>query len=133
MGMAFSEKFNAVAIFAARGVKRSIEWLIKRLIKVGAKVAHHGRMWHVHVAAAFPLAGHYRAAFGSGTPGGSWLTRGRMEKYAQKPETTPYFGKMVSIAISEGSVERTRRTLGSEDRSNGRSTAQVSQDGERSA
>ena len=57
-----------------------------------------------------------------------------MEKYAQKPEkTTPYFGKMVSIVISEGSGERTRRTLGSEDRSNGRSTAQVSQDGERAA
>jgi hypothetical protein len=25
-------------------VKRSIEWLIKRLIKVGAKVAYHGQL-----------------------------------------------------------------------------------------
>jgi hypothetical protein len=37
-------------------VKRSMEWLIKRLIKVGAKVAYHGRKWQVHVASAFPLA-----------------------------------------------------------------------------
>ncbi len=45
-------------------VKRSIEWLIKRLIKVGAKVAYHGRKWQVHVASAFPLAPYYRAVFG---------------------------------------------------------------------
>jgi len=45
-------------------VKRSIEWLIKRLIKVGAKVAYHGRRWQVHVASAVPLAHHYRAVFG---------------------------------------------------------------------
>jgi hypothetical protein len=40
-----------------------MEWLIKRLIKVGAKVAYHGRRWQVHVASAFPLAGYYRAVF----------------------------------------------------------------------
>jgi Transposase DDE domain group 1 len=45
-------------------VKRSMEWLIKRLIKVGAKVAYHGRMWQVHVASAFPLARYYQAVFG---------------------------------------------------------------------
>ncbi len=45
-------------------VRRSIEWLIKRLIKVGAKVAYHSRRWYVHVASAFPLAHHYRAVFG---------------------------------------------------------------------
>lgn len=45
-------------------IKRSMEWLIKRLIKVGAKVAYHGRKWQVHVASAFPLAGYYRAVFG---------------------------------------------------------------------
>ena len=45
-------------------VKRSIEWLIKRLIKVGAKIAYHGRRWQVHVASAFPLARYYRAVFG---------------------------------------------------------------------
>ena len=46
------------------GVKRSIEWLIKRLIKVGAKVIYHGRRWHVHVASAFPLVRHYQTVFG---------------------------------------------------------------------
>jgi hypothetical protein len=35
-------------------VKWSIELLIKRLIKVGAKVAYHARMWHVDVASGFP-------------------------------------------------------------------------------
>lgn len=45
-------------------VRRSVEWLIRRLIKVGAKVVHRGRRWYVHVAAAFPLVHHYRAVFG---------------------------------------------------------------------
>ena len=49
---------------AGEEVKRSMEWLIKRLIKVGEKVAYHGRRWYVHVASAFPLARHYRAVFG---------------------------------------------------------------------
>lgn len=45
-------------------VKRSTEWLIKRLIKVGAEVAYHGRRWCIQVASAFYLARHYRAVFG---------------------------------------------------------------------
>jgi len=44
--------------------KRSIEWLIKRLIKGGAKVSCHGRMLFVQVASAFPLSPYYQAAFG---------------------------------------------------------------------
>ncbi|MBM4293534.1 MAG: IS1380 family transposase [Deltaproteobacteria bacterium] len=43
-------------------VKRSMDWLIKRLIKVGARVSYHARRWYVHIASAFPLAHHYRAA-----------------------------------------------------------------------
>ena len=42
-------------------VRRSIEWLIKRLIMVGARVSYHARRWYVHVASAFPLAHHYQA------------------------------------------------------------------------
>ncbi len=45
-------------------VKQSIDWLIKRLIKVGAKVACHGRMWQVHVASYFPLARYYQTVPG---------------------------------------------------------------------
>ena len=45
-------------------VKRSMECLIECLIKVGAKVAYHGRRWRVHVASAFPLARYYRALLG---------------------------------------------------------------------
>ena len=44
----------------------TIEWLIKRLIKIGARVSYHARKWHVHVASAFPLAHHYRAVLGYG-------------------------------------------------------------------
>ena len=48
------------------GVMRSVEWLIRRLIKIGARVSCHARKWHVHVASAFPLARHYRAVLGDG-------------------------------------------------------------------
>jgi hypothetical protein len=47
-------------------VRRSIDWLIKRLIKVGARVSYHAQGWHVHVASAFPLAHHYRAVLAWG-------------------------------------------------------------------
>ena len=42
-------------------VKPSMDWLIKRLIKVGARVSYPARRWYVHVASAFPLSYHYRA------------------------------------------------------------------------
>ena len=45
-------------------VKRSMNWLIKHLIKVGARVSYHDRRWYVYVASAFPLAHHYRAVLG---------------------------------------------------------------------
>lgn len=48
-------------------VKRSMEWLIKRLIKVGARISYHARRWYVHVASAFPLAHHYRAVLAWGS------------------------------------------------------------------
>ena len=43
-------------------VKRSMEWMIKRLIKVGARISYHARRWYVRVPSAFPLAKHYRSA-----------------------------------------------------------------------
>jgi hypothetical protein len=48
-------------------VRRSIDWLINRLIKVGARVSYHARRWYVHVASAFPLAHHYRAVLAWGS------------------------------------------------------------------
>ncbi len=48
------------------GVRRSIEWLIMRLITAGARVSYHAKKWHVHVASAFPLVHYYRAVFGYG-------------------------------------------------------------------
>jgi len=50
-------------------VKQSMEWLIKRLVKVGARVSYHGRKWQVHVASAFPLTRHYRPVFEQGSHG----------------------------------------------------------------
>ena len=47
-------------------VKRSMDWLIMRLIKVGARISYHARRWYVHVASAFPLAHHYRAVLAWG-------------------------------------------------------------------
>ncbi|MFC1491238.1 hypothetical protein ACFLQ0_01435 [Nitrospinota bacterium] len=47
-------------------MRRSVEWLIRRLIKAGARVSYHAGRRHVHVASAFPLAHHYRAVFGYG-------------------------------------------------------------------
>jgi hypothetical protein len=47
-------------------LKRSIDWLIKRHIKVGARVSYHARRWYVHVASAFPLAHHYGAVLAWG-------------------------------------------------------------------
>jgi hypothetical protein len=48
------------------GVRRSIEWLIRRLMKVGATVSYHARRWHVHVSSALPLDHHYQEVFDSG-------------------------------------------------------------------
>ena len=47
-------------------VKRSIEWRIKCLIKVGTRVSYHARRWYVHVVSAFSLAHHYRAVLAWG-------------------------------------------------------------------
>ncbi|MGA8572741.1 MAG: hypothetical protein ACLP7A_05540 [Desulfobaccales bacterium] len=44
-----------------------MDWLIKRLIKVGARVSYHARRWYVHVASAFPLAHHYHAVLARGS------------------------------------------------------------------
>ena len=48
------------------GVRRSVEWMIIRMIKVGAKFAYHARRWQVQVASAFPLRHHYFAVIDSG-------------------------------------------------------------------
>ena len=45
-------------------VRRSIEWIITRLVKAGARIVYHARRWHVHAASAFPLRHHYRAVLG---------------------------------------------------------------------
>ena len=54
---------RAIDVLKGEEVRPSIKFIIKRLIKVGAKVAAHGRQWQVHLASAFPLAGHYEAVF----------------------------------------------------------------------
>ncbi|UCG13347.1 MAG: transposase [Deltaproteobacteria bacterium] len=44
--------------------RRSIEWIIIRLLKAGTRIVYHARYWYVHVASAFPLGHHYRAVLG---------------------------------------------------------------------
>ena len=47
-------------------VRRSIEWIIRRTLKVASRVSYHSRYWWVHMALAFPLRRHYQAVFGLG-------------------------------------------------------------------
>jgi len=39
--------------FWGQSVKTSIDSIIRRLVKVGAKVVYHARKWYVHIASAF--------------------------------------------------------------------------------
>ncbi len=41
--------------FRSKDVKRPINWFIKRLCEVGARVSYYGGKWYVRVASAFPL------------------------------------------------------------------------------
>ena len=68
MGVLAYNLFHMIRQFYVWGedVRRSIDWLIKRLIKVGARVSYHARRWYVHIASAFPLAHHYRAVLARG-------------------------------------------------------------------
>ncbi len=47
-------------------VKRSIEWLICRIIKAISLISYHGRRWWVHFASSFHLTHHYREVLGTG-------------------------------------------------------------------
>ena len=49
--------------FWGQSVKQSIDSIIRRLVKVGAKVAYHAGTWYVHIASAFPLARYYTIIF----------------------------------------------------------------------
>jgi hypothetical protein len=64
MGVLACNLLHMIRQFSVGGeeVKRSIDWLIKRLIKVG----DHARRWYVHIAAAFTLAHHYRSVLAWG-------------------------------------------------------------------
>ena len=47
-------------------VKRSMEWLIRGIIKAASRISYSGRRWWVYVASSFTLARHYRAVLGTG-------------------------------------------------------------------
>jgi hypothetical protein len=68
MGVLTYNLLHMIRQFSVRGdeVKRSMDWLIKHLSKVGARVSYHARRWYVHVASAFPLSHHYRAVLAWG-------------------------------------------------------------------
>ena len=68
MGMLAYNLLRLLREFHLEGeeVKRSVEWLIRRLIKVASRISYHSRYWWVHVASAFPLRHHYQAVFGYG-------------------------------------------------------------------
>ena len=49
--------------FWGESIKPSIDSIIRRLVKVGARVIYHARKWYVHIASAFSLARYYRILF----------------------------------------------------------------------
>ncbi len=66
MGFLAYNLLHLIRRFYLRGedARRSVEWIITRLVKAGARFVYHARYWHVHVASAFPLGHHYRAVLG---------------------------------------------------------------------
>jgi len=50
-------------VYAARAILPSIDSIIRRLVKDGARVVYHARRWRVHVASAFPLGRYYGILF----------------------------------------------------------------------
>ncbi|MCL5126240.1 MAG: transposase [Deltaproteobacteria bacterium] len=55
---------NQNRLLIGEELKRSMAWLIKRMIKVGPKVAYHGRRWEVHAHRPFPWLDATRLFFG---------------------------------------------------------------------
>lgn len=68
MGALAYNLLHMVREFHLKGedVTRSMEWLIRRIIKAASRISYHGRRWWVHVASSFPLAHHYRDVFSTG-------------------------------------------------------------------
>jgi hypothetical protein len=66
MGFLAYNLLHLIRRFYVRNEKarRSIEWIIMRMVKVGARISYHARYWHVHIASAFALRHHYRAVLG---------------------------------------------------------------------
>ena len=50
-----------------RAPSLALDWQIKRLIEVEARVSYHARRWYVHVASAFPLAHQLSGGAGLGS------------------------------------------------------------------
>lgn len=67
MGVLAYNLLQLIREFYIKGeeVKRSMEWLIRRVIKAAARVAYHDRRWWAHVASAFSLAHRYRTVLGT--------------------------------------------------------------------
>jgi hypothetical protein len=66
MGLLAYNLLHLLREFYIKGeeVKRTLEWLICRLVKVASRISYHSRYWWVHVVSAFPLHHHYQAVFG---------------------------------------------------------------------
>jgi Transposase DDE domain group 1 len=51
------------AAFWGEGIKPSIDSIIRRLVKVGARVVYHAGKWYVPIASAFSPSLYYRIIF----------------------------------------------------------------------
>ena len=68
MGLLAYNLLHLLREFYLKGeeVRRSVEWLIRRVVKVASRVSYHSRYWWVHMASAFPLRHHYQTMLGNG-------------------------------------------------------------------
>jgi hypothetical protein len=68
MGLLAYNLLHLIREFYMEGeeVKRSVEWLIRRIVKVASRVSCHNRYCWGRLAAAFPLRHHYQAVLGHG-------------------------------------------------------------------
>ncbi len=104
-GLVISEGFGKV-----RTPALALDWQIKRLIEVEARVSYHARRWYVHVTSAFPLAHHYRAVLARGPLAPSQGSiRVIMVRYVQDSGEINFFREI-------GAIMRSLRVFGFKNR-----------------
>ena len=83
-------------------VKRSMEWLIRRLIKVGARVAYHNRSGKSVWLQPCPWPRTTKRCSCEGQE--IWLTEERTVRYAEKQENRGLFINVTAVLFLSGLI-----------------------------